>query len=244
MIHIASLGGADDRIVLPAVELSADRVVLLDWGTDRKAARTNYAEVVDALDHHDVAHERRAVEFSDLFDALAIVGEAITDHADDDVYVDLTARDVRIVVGGMIACMTTQAQPFFLRTDGCYSYREAEPADGPSITEISSYPVDRPTNQHLRVMDHIATSDRTTSDRRPYRIKRELIEFGEREALPFVANYDGETNKGKFRRLKVHVVAPLAERGFVRVEEVGTQRRVFLTQDGRNVLRGFRHCLK
>ncbi|MFB6177259.1 MAG: HNH endonuclease, partial [Halobaculum sp.] len=29
-------------------------------------------------------------------------------------------------------------------------------------------PMDRPEDQHLRVMDHVATSDRTTTDGEPY----------------------------------------------------------------------------
>jgi predicted transcriptional regulator len=59
-----------------------------------------------------------------------------------------------------------------------------------------------------------------------------------------MAEFDGETDKGKFRRLDAHVVSPLLERGYIRVEEVGTQKRVFLTDDGRNTLRAFRYLLE
>ena len=57
-------------------------------------------------------------------------------------------------------------------------------------------------------------------------------------------DFDGETDKGKFRRLDAHVVSPLTEKGYVEVEPVGTQKRVFLTEDGRNTLRAFRYVLE
>jgi hypothetical protein len=93
-------------------------------------------------------------------------------------------------------------------------------------------------------MAHVAESDRTTATGEPYRIKRELFEFGEREGLAFMSDFDGETDKGKFRRLDAHVVSPLTEKGYVEIEEVGTQKRVFLTDDGRHTLRAFRYVLE
>jgi len=113
-----------------------------------------------------------------------------------------------------------------------------------SIDTIPSYQIQRPDHQHLAIMAHVAGSDRTDADGDPYRIKRELFEYGETAELQFMADFDGDTDKGKFRRLDAHVVSPLRERGYVRVEEVGTQKRVFLTEDGRNTLRAFRYLLE
>lgn len=243
-IHVALFGVERDRIVRPAVERDADRLVLLDHLGEPVPTRPDRETLADVLGDHGIGYEHRDVSFSNVFDVLAAVGRTIADYGDDDVSVNLSTGNELFVVGGMIACMTNEASPIYVRTTEPGSTESASLTDSWLIEEFGAYPMDRPTDQHLSVMDHIVASSRTTSEGEPYRIKRELIEFGEQATLPFMANYEGKTDKGKFRRLKVHVVSPLEEQGLVRVEKVGTRRRVFVTGDGRNMLRAFRHRLR
>jgi len=242
-VHVAPFGVERDRIVRPAVEYGADKVVLLDYLSEPVPARPDLEALIDDFEEHGIDHECRPSTITDIFDALGAVGAAVVDHADDEVFVNLATGSKPVAIGGMIACMTTGARPYYVEAEQYGSHQGPVPGGVQSIDAVPPYPMDRPEDQHLRVMDYVATSDRTTPDGEPYRIKRELIEFGEREGLPFLADYEGDTEKGKFRRLDAHIVSPLDEQEFVRVEEVGTQRRVFLTEDGRNTLRAFRYCL-
>lgn len=243
-IHVVPFGVERDRIVKPVVEHGGDRAVLLDYLSSSAPARPDRSEIASAFDRHGVAHEYREEPVTDIFDALAAVGQAIVDNEGDDVYVNLAAGSTPVAIGGMLACMTADARPYYVEAEEHGSHRGPVPRGVRSVDGVPSYPVDRPERQQLRVMAHVADADRRTADGEPYRIKRELFEFGERKGLPFIAEYDGETTKGKFRRLDAHIVSPLAERGFIDVREVGTQRRVFLTEDGRNTLRAFRYCLE
>jgi hypothetical protein len=240
---VVPLGIEHDRIVEPATETRADRVVLLDY-LPSYLERQRRHDVEATLEDRGIETDRRRCEVEDLFDALAAFGRAIADHEGDEVYVNLATGNKLTAVAGMIASMAMEvAQPYYVEAEEHGSHQPPAPSGVASIDGIPSYPMERPERQHLAVMDHIATSDRTTRDGEPYRIKRELIEFGEDAGLPFLADYEGETSKGKFRRLDAHVVSPLLETGYVAVEEVGTQKRVFLTADGRNTLRGFRYLV-
>jgi hypothetical protein len=58
-----------------------------------------------------------------------------------------------------------------------------------------------------------------------------------------MAEYKGETAKGKFRRLDAHILSPLDEKDYFDIVEVGTQKRVFLEEKGHNTLRAFRYLL-
>lgn len=243
LVHVAPFGVERDRILEPVLEHGADLLVLLDYLETPAPARPSSEELGAHLRDHGIDHECRDVTVADIFDALAAIGETIVEYGDDDVYVNLATGSKPVAIGGMLACMTTGARPYYVEAQQHGSHQGPVPTGVRSVDSVPPYPIDRPEDQQLRVMDEVATSDRTTPDGEPYRIKRELIEFGEREGLPFMADYDGETEKGKFRRLESHVVGPLQRQGFVRVEEVGTQRRVFLTDEGRNTLRAFRYCL-
>jgi len=244
-VHVAPLGVEHDRVVEPAVEHDADRVVLLQYLPT--ALRTHLVgdDIETELAEHGVEVDVVEAEVDDLFDAVAAFGDVLHGYADDQVYVNLASGDKVTAIGGMIACMADgTAQPYYVEAEEHGSHQPPAPRGVRSIQTVPSYPIHRPELQHLAVMDHVVGSDRTNSEGEPYRIKRELFEFGEREGLPFMSDFEGETDKGKFRRLDVHVLKPLDEKGYVEVEQVGTQKRVFLTEDGRNTLRAFRYLLE
>jgi hypothetical protein len=75
--------------------------------------------------------------------------------------------------------------------------------------------------------------------------KQALIRFGADRELPFIADCDrpfdaaGKPTKQSYARLRRHVVDPLADRGFVTVESVGTTRQVRATEAGRNARTAF-----
>lgn len=243
-VHVVPFGVERDRIVRPVVEYDADRVVLLDYFAHPPPARPTVDEVADELEAAGIECERRELEVGDIFDAMAAVGALVTEFTDDEVYVNLATGSKPVAIGAMIACMTTGARPYYVAAERHGSHQGPVPAGVQSVRAVPSYPMERPSDQELRVMAHVADSERTTVDGTPYRIKSELIAYGEREGLPFLADYDGETEKGKYRRLDAHVISPLTDGGLVRVEQVGTQRRVFLTEDGRNTLRAFRYLIE
>lgn len=243
-VHVAPLGIEHDRIVEPPVEHGADRVVLLEYLPESLRTHGDGDDVVADLADGGVETEVVEVEISDLFDAIAAFGRVLDRHDDDRVFVNLASGDKLTAIGGMIACMADgSAQPYYVEAEEHGSRQPPAPRGVRSIATVPSYPIQRPEDQHLAVMAHVAASDNTTAEGEPYRIKRELFEFGEQRGLPFMSDFDGETDKGKFRRLDTHVVTPLEERGFVEVREIGTQKRVFLTGDGRNTLRAFRYVL-
>lgn len=241
--HIIPFGVELDRILQPVLEYSADRVILLDYLSEPVPARPDFEEFRKTFDDNGITHEVRDVVIKDPFDALAAVGQVIFDRVEDEVFVNLATGDKRVAIGAMMACMATGVRPYYVAAEHHGSHQGPVPTGVQAIEPVPSYPMECPEEQQLRVMQYVADSDRTTVDGEPYRIKRELITFGEQAALPFLAEYDGDTNKGKFRRLEAHIINPLENKGFIRVEEVGTQRRVFLTTDGRNTLRGFQYML-
>lgn len=243
-VHVAPLGIERDRIVEPPVEHGADRVVLLQYLAPPLRTHIADEDIEAVLADHGVECDVVEVEIEDLFDAVAAFGRVLERYEDDRVFVNLASGDKVTAIGGMIACMAAgTAQPYYVEAEEHGSLQPPAPRGVRSIDTVPTYHIERPEDQHLAILDHIADSDRTNARGDPYRIKRELFEFGERAGLPFMLDFEGETDKGKFRRLDAHVLSPLSEKGYVEVEQVGTQKRVFLTEDGRNTLRAFEYLL-
>jgi len=70
--------------------------------------------------------------------------------------------------------------------------------------------------------------------------KWNLIEWARERELLFLREA-GESRTAKYRVLETHVLSPLRERGYVKLEDVGRSDTVRLTETGRRVFFPFKH---
>ncbi|WP_415382875.1 DUF6293 family protein [Halosimplex sp. TS25] len=234
-VHLIPVGYENDRIVLPAVRLRADRVVLLHY--EDETDHPSYAETVrERLDDEGIDHETVPCDIFDFYDSIGTVAELATRFADHEVYVNLASGSKVTAIGGMIACMATGAKPYYVRAQRYAAQTDGDVAEGiREITELPTYPMQSPEPQHVAVMDYL--------DREDGARKRDLIDFGKEAGLPFIAERDAANRKSEYRLLDSHVLGPLVENGYVDLEEVGRSTRVSLTESGRNTLRAFRYLI-
>jgi hypothetical protein len=235
-VHLIPVGYENDRIVLPAVELRADRVVLLRY--EDETDHPSYVETVRGrFDEAGIDHETVPCDVFDFYDSIGTVAELATRFADHEVYVNLASGSKVTAIGGMIACMATGATPYYVRAQRYAAETDGDVAEGiREITELPTYPMQSPEPQHVAVMDHLDAEDGAR--------KRDLIDFGKSEGLPFIADRDAANRKSEYRLLDSHVLGPLADTGYVALETVGRSTRVSLTESGRNTLRAFRYLVE
>ncbi|WP_123537266.1 HFX_2341 family transcriptional regulator domain-containing protein [Halosimplex salinum] len=235
-VHVIPVGYENDRIVLPAVRLRADRVVLLRY--EDETDHPSYVETVrERLADEGIDHETVSCNIFDFYDSIGTVAELATRFADHEVYVNLASGSKVTAIGGMIACMATGATPYYVRAQRYAAETDGDVAEGiREITELPTYPMESPEPQHVAVMDYLDREDGTR--------KRDLIDFGKSEGLPFIAERDAANRKSEYRLLDSHVLGPLEGNGYVALEEVGRSTRVSLTESGRNTLRAFRYLVE
>ena len=234
-VHIMPVGYEFDRIVLPAQELRADRVVLLDPVTEQEAPRYT-GDVCEALDEARIDYELVNCDIFDLFESLGTIAKLATAYEDDDVYVNLASGSKVTAMGGMIACMATDAIPSYVRAEKYAEQTESGVSEGVAeISRVPTYPIERPSRQHVAVLDYIAEHEKTT--------KKSVIELGEEVNLPFIADYESTEPKGKYRLLDSRILQPLVENEYIEVEAVGRTKRISITENGRNTLQAFQYLL-
>ncbi len=247
-VHVTPLGFEYARIREPIMAWRADRVVAVEHadGADVPYLRELLAEL-EASDRIEL--ERRTCDVFDLYEALGTIAGAAHDHADDEVYVNLSAGSKITAIAGMIACMATGARPIYARPDyGPDAERVPEEPiheEVAEVFELPTYPIERPSRTHVAFMAYLDAG--TTEDEQGrYRgvSKKELVEFAREEAFPFVRESEATTEKGYYRLLESHVVGPLRENGYVQIERVGRNKYVALTESGERTLRAFRYLVE
>ena len=230
-VHVMPVGYERDRLVLPAIELGAERVILLE--PDAADAHEYGDAVRDDLEDAGITHETIPCDIFDLYESIGTIAEIASRFA--DVSVNIASGSKVTAVGGAIACMATDATPYYVRAERYGEDAESVSEGVEAIYELPTYPIDRPDREHVAVLEYVAEHEPVS--------KKRLIAVGEERNLPFIADYEGEGEKGKYRRLERHVVDPLAERGYVTVDDVGRTKRVSTTERGRNTLRAFSYLL-
>ncbi len=240
-IHIAPLGYEHDRILEPIRTYDADEVYLL--AAENPTDHASYHdELVDRLDDQGVDVTRRSVDLDDVYAVLGIVTTIAAEHADDIVRVNVASGAKLADIGCAIACMATDATAYYVHPENHVPPLEREPlTEGVADVEVlPSYPVETPTTDQVAVLEYVqrATTDIYTPK------KSDLIEFSEDEQLSYLSEANPANDKAKFALLNTHIVEPLVERSYVRVESVGRQKQITLTDTGENALKAFRHKVR
>ena len=230
-VHVAPVGYENDRIVLPAAELSADRVVLLVY--DDETEHPSYLpEVRNRLDERGIPHESIPCDIFDFYDSIGTVGQVVSEFADADLYVNLATGTKITAIGGMIACMATGATPYYVRAEAYGPLTDADVAEGVrSLVELPTYPIEYPDPQQVSTLRHLAQEGPAT--------KKQLIRFAESADLPALADHDARNRKGKYRRLDARVLDDLEENEYVALDRSGRSTRVSISDAGRDALRAF-----
>ncbi|MFB6189563.1 MAG: DUF6293 family protein [Halapricum sp.] len=239
-IHIAPLGYEYDRIVDPIRKHNADVAYLLE-DTVRGEHVSYHDEMIDELRTDGVTVRIESVDLQDLYDVMAVVTTIAAEHDDDIVRVNVASGPKIAGIGSAIACMATEATPYYVRPEA-----HVHPLDEKPLTEgmvddekLPSYPIEAISRDQVAVLDFLAETNTESYTAK----KKDLIEFAEDAELEFMTEASPANDKAKFALLNANVVDPLAEDGYIEVMPVGRQKQLALTETGENVLHAFRHKL-
>jgi hypothetical protein len=266
-VHVAPLGHERDRIVEPLRRHGADAVYLLADAPDRDAPRGavdfeaaaagpdgSRVDVDGLTDYQREAWTAAAefasvralpVELADVYDVLGVTTTVAARHGagepdGDRLFANVSTGPRIAAVGVAIACMIVGARPYSVEPETHNHDVRAEPltAGVAETVDLPLYPMDAPTTDQVAVLGRLHERDdehRTTD-------KWNLIEWARERDLAFLREA-GESRTAKYRALETHVLAPLLDRGYVELEDVGRSDTVRLTETGRRVFFAFQHKL-
>ena len=239
-VHIVPLGYEYDRIVGPVREYGVDVVYLLEHDGPPQE-RVDYHDDLKVELREEAEVRSRSVDLMDIYDVLGEVTTIAADHPEDIVRVNVSSGSKLSAVGAAIACMCTDATPYYVHPEGyAHADREERQSYGYAGDEVlPSYPIEAPTRDQVATMAFLAE---TNTDQRTAK-KKDLIEYAEDAELSFIAENEPANDKAKFALLNANVVDPLVDDGYIDVEQVGRRKQVTLTDTGRDALRAFRHKL-
>lgn len=245
--HVMAMGYEEERLYRVAERLKADNVLIVKHDDENEHGRgKHHLEVVlDALDKKDIENEVIQCDIFDMYQSLGIISEIISQHENDEVFVNVSTGSKVTAIAGMIACMVTgKATPYYVQASEYPGFKDASDKEYPAprgieeITELPRYPIDPPAAQEIEVLNYIHSQNKQGEQV----TKGNIIHFGEKNNLPFITESKVE-EKGKYRQLDAHIIEPLLESGYITTRKEGRNKVVSITERGENAIRAFGYLL-
>lgn len=240
-VHVVAQGWEVARIVEPLYELKADKIVYICPENEAYLAdfEREMLDDLNAMDRLEV--ETRSANLYDLDSTVQAFTQAVTDHDGDDVFINVSTGTAIAAIAGMMAAQTSDATPFYVQlTEEETDPTEVEEIETPpmpvidtagQISELPVFELQGPSPEQLEILGHLYGHDGLT--------KKELIRFAEEEELPFIANTEAESDEGRYRLLESHIIDPLEDGDYIRVEKAGRKKVVSIEQRGVDALAAF-----
>lgn len=161
-VHIAPQGFEDTRIYDPAIRRDADAVILICHEEPNETAEQCKNRIIDELEEDDIAVEdRNTCDLFDLADSLeTILQEIHNRNPDDYIRVNISAGSKITAIAGMLACMFTSADPYYVVPEGYHESDEDTEHETVShgmehIKSLPAYPITEPDLQLIEVLSFI-----------------------------------------------------------------------------------------
>lgn len=227
--HIIPMGYERERVYEPAIRLKADEAVIISHTDDKGKFKKYYDDVEEVLQNEGIDIKRDECNIFDVYNSLRVIGRNIREYSNNEVYVNVSSGSKITAIAGMIASMTSGAVPYYAQVE---DYSGDAPTGVTDIIELPKYPIDRPSLDHLAILDYLIYNGPAT--------KGELIEFSEKSNLEFISDFSGK-EKAKYRRIDTNVIDPLLNRGYINVEKEGRSKLVDVTESGKDFRNAFVH---
>ena len=233
-VHIAPVGFEIDRIIVPAINMRADKVWLIGHSNlSEDKARPFLEKIRKTLAKKNIQVKEVTADRFRLFDIVKTVKEIIFEEQSNDVYLNVASGSKIHAVGMMMATMIfddrSNLHPFYAQAKEYHHTKISEPQTSgiEAIHDLPTYRIQTPEKKHLQALKIIVDDGGKIS-------KKEMAIAAETEGLIVINAEPSNHSQARFAILDKNIISPLEnEWGYIRIEKVGRNRWIHLTDEGK-----------
>jgi hypothetical protein len=231
-VHIAPVGYEIDRIVLPAKNLRADKVILLvHENTSQDKAVKFYEKISSQLEKQNIEVTKEYHDRQDLFQIIKTVKNLINREKGNFISVNLASGSKIQAIGCMMASMMfnddKNVNPFYVEAKEYLGFSGKPISKGiESIDYIPTYEIQKPEERHIQALKIVVDSGGKIS-------KKEMAKKALDQKL-IVVNAENQS-QATFASLDKNIISQLENQwGFVKVNKIGRTRWIEITKEGKH----------
>ena len=234
-VHIAPLGFEIDRITIPLKQTKADKLWLLAHDNRSKDLSGPYLEKIKKECKRlgvqvEVSYSNRL----NLFSTIKSIKDIIEKEKNNYIYVNVASGSKIQAIACMMACMVlkecTNLKPFYAEPESYAVFEGKQQSFGIKDTiPLPIYEIQTPKPKLLQALKII-------SEHKNQRItKKDMAEIADTQGIITVKAEKQNYSQARFASLDKNIIAPLEnEWKFIKVEKVGRNRWIKITEEGKN----------
>ena len=233
-VHIAPVGFEIDRIIVPAINMRADKVWLIGHSNlSEDKARPFLDKIRKTLAKKNIQVKEVVANRYRLFDIVRTVKEIIFAEKENDIYLNVASGSKIHAVGMMMATMIfddrSNLHPFYAQAKDYHHTKISEPHTTgiKAIHDLPTYRIHTPEKKHLAALKILVDHDGKMK-------KKEMAEIAEEEKIIVINAEPSNHSQARFASLDKNIISPLEnDWGYITTEKVGRNRWIHLTDEGR-----------
>jgi hypothetical protein len=246
---LAPVGFEVDRIVLPAIEMKADRVWLITNRPDVEEGRKFVKSIQYKLKQAAIECLQMEADRIDLFDILRALRLIILKEKGNSILVNVSVGSKIQAIASMMACMMfkdiAMIKPYYAvpqRYTSSLAKEEKQETEGlKEIKPLPEYKIEIPASKLIRCLDIInRKSDDGKITKRQLKdlaIEDGLIHVDENRMTGRKRTKDEYTDQAAYMSLNKNLIAPLQQYWrFITETKVGTHHIISLTEEGKHAV--------
>jgi Family of unknown function (DUF6293) len=242
-VHVAPVGFEVDRIVLPAINMKADRVwLIVHSGSDMDKGDKFVKTIQSKLNDARIECLQAPADRIDLFDILRALRTIILKEKGNSILVNVSVGSKIQAIASMMACMMfkdiAMIKPYYVvpeRYNSSLVKEDKQETEGvKDIIGLPEYKIEIPSNKLIRCLNII-------DKRKDGRItKRELKDLVIEDNLIHVDNQSSRaqySDQAAYMALNKNLIEPLLDWRFITESKIGSHHIISLTEDGKHALK-------
>ena len=235
-IHIAPLGFESDRIVLPAIEMKADKIWILIHDNPKKTKAKSYLDDIKTrLRRERIEFDVKKLDRLNLFSVIKGLRSIVNENENNTYYVNVSSGSKIQAVACTMACMMFNEKnnliPYYAQPKNYFEYNEEQMSTGlEKIIDLPQYDIKTPNEKLIQTLQIIKNNDsRIDKSNLAMAVDdKKILEIGAKKD-----NYE----QARFTSLDKNIIQPLKnDWGFVKEEKIGRTRWIEITPEGERVL--------
>ena len=247
-VHGAPVGFEVDRIVLPAINMKADRVWLIVHDKAHEDKGDKFVKAIQSkLRDARIECLQAQADRIDLFDILRALRTIFFREKGNSILVNVSVGSKIQAIASMMACMMfkdlAMIKPYYVVPEryntSLLKQEDKQETEGVrNIIGLPEYKIEIPSERLIRCLDIIdgRTGGKIT--------KRELKDLAIEHNLIYVDDKKivgkgsgGYTDQAAYMALNKNLIEPLLDWRFITESKVGSHHIISLTEDGKHALK-------
>jgi hypothetical protein len=249
-VHVAPVGFEVDRIVLPAINMKADRVWLIVHDKAHEDKGDKFVKAIQSkLKDARIECLQARADRIDLFDILRALRTIFLQEKGNSILVNVSVGSKIQAIASMMACMMfkdlAMIKPYYVvperYTSSLIKQEDKQETEGvKNIIGLPEYQIEIPSDKLIRCLDIIderAGGKITKRELKDLAIEHNLIHVDDNKKGAGKGARRDYSDQAAYMALNKNLIEPLLDWKFITESKVGSHHIISLTEDGKHALK-------